>query len=57
MNAFIHPDTGFSQEYRHLVKREENIVWHKYFFNELYRITQGVDNRVDGSNKILFIPK
>ena len=57
MNAVIHSETGFSQEHIHLFKGDEEMVWHKYFPNELGRLAQGVSNRVSGSNTIFFIPK
>ena len=57
INAVIHPETGFAQEYRHLVKEYEKMVWHKYFFNELGRLARDVGNRVTGSNAIFFVPK
>ena len=57
MNAVIHLETGFSQEYRHLVKGDDKMVWQKSFPNELSRLAQGVGNRVAGSNTTFFIPK
>ena len=57
MNAVIHPETGFAQEYRHLVKRDCKMVWYKSLSNELGRLAQVVVNRVSGSNTIFSIPK
>ena len=41
----------------HLVKRDDKMVWHKSFSNELDILAQGVVNIVAVSDKIFFIPK
>ena len=56
-NVVIHTETGFSQEYRHLVKGDEKLFWHKSLSNKLGRIAQCVGNIVPGSNTIFSIPK
>ena len=56
-HAVIDPDTGFAQEYRHLIKNEQTkALWTRSFANELGRLAQGIDNRVKGTNTVVFIP-
>ena len=57
MNSIIHPETGFSQEYRTLFKGDNKMVRNKSFSNEFGIIAQGVGNIVAGSNTIFFISK
>ena len=48
MNYVIHTETGFSQEYRLLVKGDEEIVCQNIISNELCILVQGVGNNVSG---------
>ena len=55
-NAVIHPNTCQSQEYWHLIKGADKIIWEKSFVNELSRLAQGVGHRLKGTNIIYFTP-
>ena len=53
----VHPDTGKSQEYRHLIKGSDKEKWTTSFSNEFGRLTQGGNNRIVGTNTIFFTHK
>jgi hypothetical protein len=56
-NAVINQDTGAILEYRQLIQDETTFpVWNKAEANEFGRPAQGVGGRIEGSNKIFFIP-
>ena len=55
-NAIIDPISGASMEYRHLIKSPKHKApWTTSFSNELSRLTQGVGDRIKGTNTIYFI--
>mgnify|MGYP004177061623 CR=1 FL=1 len=57
-NAVIDPNTGFSLEYRHLVKGDDSAIWTTGMANELGRLAQGVGTRMPtGTNTIFFCNK
>jgi hypothetical protein len=57
-NSVINEETGASLEYRHLINDASNFtIWNEAAANEFGRLTQGVGNRIDGSNTIFFIPR
>jgi hypothetical protein len=57
-NAVINEDTDASLEYRHLIHDETTLpVWNKAAENEFGRLAQGVGDRIEGSNTILFKPR
>ena len=54
-NAIIHPLTGASMEYRHLIKSPTHKeTWTQYFANELGRLSQGVAQHEKGNDSIFF---
>jgi hypothetical protein len=57
-NAVINEDTGTSLEYLHLIQDETTFpLWNKAAANECGWLSQGVGERIEGSNKIFFIPR
>jgi hypothetical protein len=55
-NAIIDPDTGASMEYWHLIKSPKHREkWIHSFANEFGRLSQGVGDRITGTNTIFFI--
>jgi hypothetical protein len=57
-NSVINEDTGASLEYLHLIKDTSTFtIWNKGAANEFGRLAQGVGDRIEGSNTILFIPR
>jgi hypothetical protein len=57
-NSVINEDTGASLEYRHLVNDASTFtIWNEAAANEFGILAQGVGDRIDGSNTILFIPR
>ena len=57
-NIVIDPTTGYSLEYRHLVKGDDKLRWTTAFANELGRLAQGVGTRMPtGTNTIKFISR
>ena len=56
-NAVLNPLTGVLQEYRHLIKGPDKTIWEQSLANEFGRLTQGVANRIEGTNTMYFIPK
>jgi hypothetical protein len=57
-NSVINEDTGASLKYRHLIKDDSTFtVWNKAAANEFGRLAQGVEDRIEGSNIIFFIPR
>jgi hypothetical protein len=57
-NAFIHPTTCASIEYRGLLADAETFpTWDKAAANEFGRLAQGLGERIEGSNTIFFIPR
>jgi hypothetical protein len=58
VNAFIHPTTGVSMEYRGLLADNETFpTWDRATANEFGRLAQGGGGRIEGSNTIFFIPR
>ena len=58
LNAVLNEDTGELMEYRHLIRDPKyREMWGQAYGNELGRLAQGMEGRVKGTNKILFIPK
>ena len=53
----IHPETGISQEYRHLVKRPDKLIWVNLFATEFRRLAQGVGKIVQRTNTIFVVQK
>ena len=53
----LNPLTRVLQEFRHLIKGPDKEIWTKSLANEFVRLAQGVRNRIEGTNKIYFIPK
>ena len=44
-------------EYRYIIKTPKHIpVWIKYFFNEIGRLAQAVNGRLEGIDTIFFLP-
>ena len=56
-NAVIHPTTGALQEFLHIITVPNKATWSQYLAHEFLRLSQGVGNRIDGTNTIQFIPK
>ena len=56
-NAVLNPLTGVLQEFRHLIQGPDKEIWTKSLANEFGRLTQGVQNRIEGTNTMYFIPK
>ena len=50
-------EAGFSMEYRDLIKTKQADKWKISCGNELGRIAQGMQNRVEGTNTIFFVDK
>jgi hypothetical protein len=57
-NSVINEETGASLEYRHLINDASTFtIWNEAAENEFGILAQGVGNRINGSNTILFIPR
>jgi hypothetical protein len=57
-NSVINEKTGASLECQHLIKDDSTFTfWNKAAANEFGRLAQGVGDRIEGSNTILFIPR
>jgi hypothetical protein len=57
VNAVINQDTSASLEYCQLIQDQTPLpLWNKAAANEFGRLAQGVWGRIEGSNKIFFIP-
>jgi hypothetical protein len=57
-NSVINEDNGASLECRHLIKDTSTFtIWNKAAANEFGRLAQGVGDRIEGSNTIVFIPR
>jgi hypothetical protein len=57
VNVVINQDTGASLDYRHLIQDETTFpVWNKSATNQFGSLAQGIGGRIEGSNKIFFIP-
>ena len=56
-NSVTHPITGQAQEYLHLIKGDDKDTWETSSTNNLGRLTQGVGNRIEGTNTINFRQK
>jgi hypothetical protein len=57
-NSVINEDTDASFEYFHLINDASTFtIWNEAASNEFGRLAQGVDERIDGLNTILFIPR
>ena len=54
MNAVICPETGKSQEYKHLMKGPRKIKWTREFANKIRRIFQGIRD-IEGTKTCFFI--
>ena len=54
-NAVVHPVTGVSQEYRHLITGDGKFTWKRYLANELGLLAQ-VIRTIKGTNTLFFIP-
>ena len=51
--SIIDDETGYSLEYRQLIKRDKHkMIWVKYFANELGCLAQEVGDIVKGNNTI-----
>ena len=55
-NAVICPETGKTQEYRHLMKRPDKPKWTRAFGNEIGSIFQGIQD-IEGTDTCFFIQK
>jgi hypothetical protein len=57
-NSVIDPQTGKSQEYKHLSQGPDKTLWTTSFANELGRLAQGVGTRMpSGTETVFFIKK
>jgi hypothetical protein len=56
-NSVINPETGQSQEYKHLIQGPDKELWIKSFENELGRLAQGVGSRMPTGTKTVFFIK
>jgi hypothetical protein len=57
-NAVIHPPTGTNIGYRGLISDDDTFpTWDRAAANDFGRLAQGVGGRIEGSNKIFFIPR
>ena len=56
-NAVLNPLTGVLQEYFHIIQGTDKEIWTESLANEFGRLAQGVRNRIEGTNKMYFIPK
>jgi hypothetical protein len=55
-HSVVHPVTGVSQEYRHLINGEDRAIWLKGASNEVHRLAQGTGiNMPKGTNTMHFI--
>ena len=50
----IHPDTGVSPEYRHLIQVPDKDIWVKALANDFGRLAQGVKDIMPTGNSIIF---
>jgi len=58
MAGAIMDANGEMLEYRHLIKRPEyRDIWSKSYGNEIDRLAQGMQGRVEGTNTMFFIDK
>ena len=55
-NSVTHQISGVAQEYRHLIKGPERIIWERSFANDLGHLAQG-NREVKGTNTVMFIPR
>ena len=56
-NSGIDANSGQSLNYRQLSRGPDKEVWIQSLSNDLGRLAQGVGNRIEGTNTILFISK
>ena len=56
-NAVLNPLTGVLQEFRHLIQGLDKEIWTKSLANKFGRLSQGVRNRIEGTNTMYFIRK
>ena len=58
LNAIFNEDTIKLMEYRHLIKNlKYSTIWKKAYGKELGRLSQGIPDKIHGTNTIGFIPK
>eukprot|EP00957_Ditylum_brightwellii_P207272 15352232-Ditylum_brightwellii.AAC.1 len=58
VNAVINELAGISIEYKNLIKSEKHrMTWEQSCANEFGRLAQGVGDRIQGTNTMLFIPR
>ena len=51
----INEETGKLEEYGALLKGPDKEVWEKAYANDLGRLAQGVQGRIEGTNTVFFI--
>jgi 2-oxoglutarate dehydrogenase complex dehydrogenase (E1) component-like enzyme len=57
-NSVINEETGAILEYRHLINDASTFtIWNEAAKNEFGQLAQGVGESINGSKKILFIPR
>ena len=55
-NSVVHPITGAVEEYRHLIKGKDKLIWERSFSNKLGQLAQDTRD-VNSTNTMTAIPK